>query len=179
MFKELAESGLTILKKNVSLAAHSTRVYVTTKKVLELEPKLVDNFSQEEVLLAALLHDLGRADWIDDFFTEPLALLKPADKYIMDCHPISGRQVAARLGAPETVQIIIEQHHERPGGRGTPNKVIDPVPAAVLIASVDAYVACLETRSYRPRPLPLKVALQEAAEKGHRDVVKVLEQISI
>ncbi len=92
VLEEIAKAGVIILKKNKSLAAHSTRVYITTQKVLEIDPKLADNFDREEVLLAALLHDLGKATWLDNYFTEPLALLKPADKYVMDCHPISGKK---------------------------------------------------------------------------------------
>ena len=171
VLEEIAKAGVAILKKNKSLAAHSTRVYIITQRVLEIDSKLIDNFDREEVLLAALLHDLGKATWLDNYFTEPLALLKPADKYVMDCHPISGKKTAMNLGVPETAQVMIEQHYERPEGRGYPNKIADPLPVSLLIAGVDAYCACLEPRPYRPKPLPLKVALQEAAEKGHNGMV--------
>ncbi|MCD5401541.1 HD domain-containing protein [candidate division NPL-UPA2 bacterium] len=176
--KGCAFAGTSILKRNQSLALHSKRVSLITEKVLKTNPKLADGFDPQEIILAALLHDLGKAVWDDAYFTLPLMLLKPLDQVKMEYHPISGRSTAKGLGVPETVQLIIEQHHERPGGKGYPNQVMDPLPTALLIGAVDAYVACLEPRPYRPKPLPVSEALREAAKVGHGGVMKELVEIS-
>lgn len=159
-----------------NLVDHSRRVAHAVARVLQLEPDLADGLSRDEIVLAALLHDLGKVVWPREYFSVPLRLLADSDRQAIRSHPLVGADLARRIGAPESVVTLIEQYHERQGGGGYPYGLTDPNPAALLIGACDAYVACLEPRSYRSEPLFRDEALREAAKAGLRVVAELLDR---
>lgn len=173
-----AKAGIRQLQKNHELLNHSLLVCSTTKKVLDVNPNLAGEVSPKDMLLAALLHDLGKSFWPEDLFTKHLAGFTHTDRTNRDYHPIVGKKHALKLRAPKAVTVIIGQHHERLDGKGYPHKIKDPLPAALLIGAIDAYCACLEARPYKPNPLPVREALREAAKSRNGDLVKILAKIS-
>lgn len=159
-----------------NLLDHSRRVAHAVARVLQLEPDLANGLSRDEIVLAALLHDLGKVMWPREYFSVPLRLLADSDRQAMQSHPLVGADLAWRIGTPEGVVALIEQHHERPGGTGYPRRISNPHPAALLIGACDAFVACLEPRPYRSKPLSRDEALREAAKVGLDAAVKALEK---
>lgn len=159
-----------------NLVDHSRRVAHAVARVLQLEPDLADGLSRDEVVLAALLHDLGKVTWPEKYSSVPLRLLADSDRRAMRSHPLVGADLARGIGAPEGVAALIEQHHERRGGGGYPHGLTDPHPAALLIGTCDAYAACLEPRAYRSEPLSKDEALREAAKVGLQGVAELLDR---
>jgi len=159
-----ARAGGLLIRAGNGLIDHSLNVAETVEVVLRARPGLGGELDAETVVLAAFLHDLGKAGWPPEFFTRPLALLGHADWFVMRAHPLAGANAARSLGAGAAVLALIEQHHERAGGGGYPRGLADPHPAALVIGACDAFCACLEPRPYRPEALPEFEALREAAK---------------
>lgn len=159
-----------LIRVDHALLDHSLNVAEIVEAVIRTRPDLGGGLDAETVVLAAFLHDLGKAGWPPEFFTRPLALLGQ-DWFVVRAHPLAGANAARNLGAAPDVLTIIEQHHERLGGGGYPHNLADPHPAALLVGACDAFCACLEPRPYRPEPLPRFEALREAAKVGVPEVV--------
>ncbi|MFZ5898458.1 MAG: HD-GYP domain-containing protein [Bacillota bacterium] len=168
-----------ILHPSDGLLKHSEHVANLVAYVLSAEPGLAGGLSRETVVLAAFLHDLGKARWPPEYFERPAYSLSPTDWHIMQAHPLVGANIARELGVTADVLALIEQHHERRQGKGYPQGLADPHPAALLIGACDAYCACLEPRAYRPEPLPVFEALREAAKVAVPAVVQVLEVVGL
>lgn len=171
----MARAADRIASAGNGLLTHSCRVAGLVAGVLERDPGLAGGVDPELVVQAAFLHDLGKTEWPEDYFTKPHYLLSHAEHSIIQDHPLAGARLARELGAAEIVQVLIEQHHERRNGDGYPRKLTDPHPAALLIGACDAYAACLEPRTYRPEPLPAFEALREASKVGCEAVARILE----
>lgn len=157
------------------LLVHSRRVASLVAYILETAPNLANGYRQDEIILAALLHDLGKLHWPEEFFSKPRYLLSNSDFFLMESHPFSSANLARQIGAPESVATLIEQHHEKKGGGGYPRKLINPDPVALLIGTCDAYAACLESRPYRPETLTHAQALKEARKVGCLTSAAILE----
>ncbi|MCD5407077.1 MAG: HD domain-containing protein [Desulfotomaculum sp.] len=167
--------GFELLAKEKSLLDHSKRVAQEVAKVLTEAPELTFDIDPLEVELATFLHDLGKSEWQKAYFTEKYYKLSKHDHNIMNCHPLVGGNLGGQIELPKAVVLLIEQHHERKGGTGYPQKIIDPQPVALLIGACDAFVACREPRAYRPEPLPISEALREVSKVGaDKKVLEIL-----
>jgi len=177
MVRELvaARAAALMCRAGNGLLNHALDVAQLVERCLSLEPGLADGVKPEDVVLAALLHDLAKANWPDAYFTLPAWKLLPHDWHVIQAHPILGANLAREVGAPEAVAELIEQHHERPGGKGYPNK-IDPHPAALLIGACDAFCACLEPREYRPGALSMREALAEVERHAGEALARLVER---
>ncbi|MDI6908021.1 MAG: HD domain-containing protein [Thermoanaerobacterales bacterium] len=173
-----ARAAVTLARPGDGLLRHSQRVADLVARVLEREPSLAGDLGREIVVLAAFVHDLGKAEWPAVYFATPLHQLSQRARQAIHSHPLAGANLAASLGVTPDVRALIEQHHERAGGGGYPRGLADPHPAALLIGACDAYCACLEPRPYRPEPLPEFEVLREAAKVGIPEVVRVLDDLS-
>lgn len=172
------EKGIELLQQaGNGLLQHSLRVAELTADVLLQNPKLTGNIAPKNIVIAALLHDLGKTKWDKELFIKPYHQLTFEQHYHMQQHPIIGAEIARELNISEDIIMLIEQHHERDGGQGYPNGIKDPHPAALLIGTCDAYAACRETRAYRPEPLPKCEALREAARVSCEAIARILEKI--
>lgn len=164
-------------RSRTGLLEHSCKVAETVLKVLEMKPELSFGINHKDMVLAAFLHDISKTWWPPRYFESPLHLLSRIDQELIQTHPISGGVEAKLLNASEAVVSLIEQHHERQDGSGYPRKILKPHPAALLIGACDAYCACMESRCYRPKPLPVYEALREAAKVGLPEAVMALAQL--
>jgi len=73
---------------------------------------------ERDLLMAALLHDIGKSQWPVSWHVEPKHKLGTNALTVIQAHPLVGANMAYEAGVPESVVNIIRQHHERPGGRG-------------------------------------------------------------
>ena len=133
-------------------------------RVLALAEAIAQDFASrslrsEAFRLAALLHDLGKVGVPLEVLHKngPLA---PEEEQQMRRHVEIGARLLGDLGAD--VAQIVEQHHERPDGRGYPHGLSGGAICleARIIAVADAFDAMTSDRPYRAGREPA-LALEE------------------
>jgi putative two-component system response regulator len=106
------------------------------------------------------LHDLGKVS-VPDAILLKTGPLTPAERTIMQRHPLVGEAICRPLRSLQPVRPIIRHHHERQDGSGYPDGLRGeaiPLTARVLQV-VDVYDALTTDRPYR-RALPPGAALE-------------------
>ncbi|VBB08865.1 Hypothetical protein LUCI_4148 [Lucifera butyrica] len=113
----------------------------------------------KEVILAGLLHDIGKTQIPVEILNKP-AKLTPDEMESMKRHSLIGYELlAGSRGISESVLYGVLQHHERMDGSGypygLPGKKIHSF--AKIIAVADTYDAMTSDRVYRKKRLPFDV----------------------
>ncbi len=112
--------------------------------------RLAAPIEAEEWYWAGLLHDLGKIA-LPPHIVLCESALSPADRQIMQQHPLLGARLLKQEGAPATVALGAELHHARWDGTGYPSEWsglrIPRVARALAIA--DVYSALTSNRPYR------------------------------
>lgn len=137
--------------------SHITMEYArAVAEELHLSPAMVD-----EIVVASLLHDIGRVGIKSEILREKKELSKDEFNTIKS-HCENGAKILDSIDFPWKVKPIIIHHHERFDGKGYPSGLKGreiPVGARIL-AVVDAFAAMTANRSYR-RSLTREEAIQE------------------
>jgi putative two-component system response regulator len=97
-----------------------------------------------------VLHDVGKIAVPDAVLLKP-GPLNPAERTLMEAHPVTGEQLCGGLRLLEDVCPIVRHHHERRDGSGYPDGLSgDRIPLLAQILSVaDTYDAITTDRPYR------------------------------
>jgi len=138
-----------IEKKDLSTAAHTWRVVLYTRAILESFG--VDHDTIELVTKAAALHDIGKIDIPDRILQKPGKLTDEEYK-IVQLHPATGFARMMTLGVTEEpILNIVRSHHERWDGLGYPFglKGEDIPMGPRLFAVIDSFDAMTSVRPYR------------------------------
>jgi putative two-component system response regulator len=150
---------------------HADRV---TQYALALADRLGLSRNESEVVRrGALLHDIGKIAIPDAILDKP-GPLTPAERAIIEQHPMNGVKMVESLQSLADVIPLIRWHHERLDGGGYPDGLRgDQIPFLVRLLSVaDCYDAMSSDRPYRAALAPA-VALEQLhadAAKGGLDV---------
>jgi putative nucleotidyltransferase with HDIG domain len=114
-----------------------------------------------EVIVAGMLHDIGKMMIPDKILNKPGKLLA-YEMSVVRCHPFHSFQLVQPSLIPEEIKYAILQHHERLDGSGYPEGLSgDAVsPLAQIIAIADIYDAMTSPHVYREALSPLQ-AIQE------------------
>lgn len=101
---------------------------------------------------ALLLYDLGRIGVLDAIW-QKAAPLSPEERRTMEAHPLIGASLLRDHVAAAPLLPVVLYHHERFDGGGYPEGLTgSAIPLlARAVAVVDAYLAMLSDRPYRPR----------------------------
>jgi diguanylate cyclase (GGDEF)-like protein len=101
---------------------------------------------------AALLHDIGKIGIPQEILSKP-GPLTPAERAVIETHPILGDRILAPIERLADVRKIVRACHERWDGDGYPDgKAGDAIPLeARIILVCDAYHAMITDRPYRER----------------------------
>jgi HD-GYP domain-containing protein (c-di-GMP phosphodiesterase class II) len=104
----------------------------------------------EQLEAAIYMHDLGMALLPDSVLTKP-ARLTDDEWTTLHRHVHAGAGLLARMPAWAEAAQMVEQHHERPDGKGYPLGLSDAqiAPGAKLIAILDAFEAMTHRRADR------------------------------
>lgn len=138
----------TIEAKDRYMRGHARRVAFYAGLIAErLELSLE---AQERVRIAAFLHDLGKVGVPTDLLLRSGAL-DPAERAVVERHPVIGAHLLAPLGMPCEVSQAIRHHHEWWDGTGYPDGVAgEEIPLDARIVSIaDAFDAMSCDRPYR------------------------------
>jgi len=138
-----------IERKDLSTAAHTWRVVLYTRALLEefgVEHDTIDLLTK-----AAALHDIGKVVIPDHILQKP-GKLTDAEYEIIKLHPVVGYARMITLGVTEEpIHNLVRYHHERWDGLGYPFQATGediPVGARVF-AVIDAFDAMTSVRPYR------------------------------
>lgn len=115
---------------------------------------------REDLVLAALLHDIGKQDIPDQILLKDGELTK-VETSIVQQHPVWGAEIVSLTNLSRLAPLI-EMHHEMPDGSGYPNGLTaNGMPEiAKVIAVVDKFAALTTKRSY-PRKKGLACILKD------------------
>ena len=178
-FTDELESAGTVLggiaravdKRDAYTGGHSNRVSLGAARLgtyLGLRGSDTEN-----LILGALLHDLGKIAIPDSILMKSRALA-PGERDIMRTHPLVGEDLCSPMRTMKKILPLIRSHHEHLDGSGYPDGLSgEQLPLPVRIVSVvDVYDALTTMRSYRPA-LPSDDALRilrEESAKGWWDL---------
>lgn len=123
----------------------------------------------EQIVLGALLHDIGKLTVPADLLKKTGRLL-PEEYVLIKTHPINGFLKLQEVNLPAEVTRIVQQHHERWNGQGYPlglqGEQIHPY--AQIVGIADVFDALTSARSYRPA-IPPYHALEIIIKLRNRD----------
>jgi response regulator RpfG family c-di-GMP phosphodiesterase len=135
----------------------------------------------EEILLATLLRDIGRAG-LERTVLDEEQIFEDGQRERMRSHVTGSLRLLEHIDFPWKIVPIIRHHHERYDGTGYPEGLRGreiPIGARV-VAAVDAYVAMVSERPHRPS-LPPDVAQDELMRQAGRqfdpEVVEILLRV--
>jgi response regulator RpfG family c-di-GMP phosphodiesterase len=149
----------TIEAKDRFMRGHARRVAFYTGLIAERLG--LPGEEQEQLRLAAFLHDLGKVGVPTDLLMRPGAL-DDTERALVEEHPVIGERLIAPLDIPLSIARTLRHHHEWWDGSGYPDGLAgDEIPLTARIVSVaDAFDAMSCDRPYR-RSLPRDVVTSE------------------
>ncbi|MDE2342129.1 MAG: response regulator [Betaproteobacteria bacterium] len=104
-----------------SIAGHSRRV---ADLALKLATRLeMSKAEAQEVMIAALLHDIGKIGLPDNLLNKPLAALTADERVVVNKHPVTGQMTLMGLDQLNESATLIRHHHERFDGYGFPDRL--------------------------------------------------------
>ncbi len=100
--------------------------------------------------LGGLLHDVGKLLTPAAILTKPDAL-NEHERTVIERHPVDGAAMLAPYRHLAEVADVVRSHHERPDGRGYPDRLagLDVPLTASIVSVVDAWDAMVSDRPYR------------------------------
>ncbi|MEA2309711.1 MAG: hypothetical protein QOG41_1596 [Thermoleophilaceae bacterium] len=142
----------------------------------------LDHRAQQELEIAALLHDVGKITIPNDILNKPSKLT--AEEFdLMKTHTVEGQALLDRVGGRlARVGEVVRSCHERWDGCGYPDGLRgEEIPAAArIVFCCDAYSAMTTDRPYR-KAMSREAALEELrANSGTQfepRVVKAMERV--
>lgn len=131
----------------------------------------VNGYSEDEICLAAMLHDVGKIGIPDSILLKP-GPLDNEERTIMKRHAALGNELLADGSSPVLIlgaQIALA-HHERWDGSGYPYGLAgDRIPASGRIAAIgDVFDALTSDRVYRPAIPVADAVAQMRADRGRQ-----------
>jgi response regulator RpfG family c-di-GMP phosphodiesterase len=130
-------SGLTELRGG-RLAGHSRRVADIARRLAEQMG--LSDADQQDVFLAALLHDIGKLGLSDNLLNSPFNALTPQGRTEVMRHPAKGQQLLMAVEQLASAARIIRHHHECLDGSGFPDGLVGlaiPLGARILAVAND------------------------------------------
>lgn len=105
----------------------------------------LDAGAVQDVMLAGLLHDIGKIGYPDDILDKPYNKLSPAERSVARRHPTIGQNALMAVDELKQAALLIQHHHEYIDGSGYPDGLAgDAIPfGARILAVVNDYDALL------------------------------------
>jgi HD-GYP domain-containing protein (c-di-GMP phosphodiesterase class II) len=134
------------LDDELELTAHGRSVAVIAMQIAN--ELAFERAAQRRIGLAGALHDIGKAH-IDERILAKPGPLDAAEWAQVRLHPARGEQILRRAGLDD-IAGWVRSHHERPDGRGYPDRLRSPriPPEASILAVADAFDAMITARCY-------------------------------
>ena len=144
-------SNLTELSEGPRVG-HSRRVADLARRIavkLELEPGVT-----QEVMLAGLLHDIGKIGMPAELLAKSEAQMNPAELLLFKKHPAKGETALMALDDLRPAARLLRSHHERYDGLGYPAALrAGAIPLGARILAVANDYDALQIGSFGPARL--------------------------
>ncbi len=104
----------------------------------------------QDVMLAGLLHDIGKIGFPDTLLTKPLSQFSGEELELLKKHPCKGATALIALEELQGASLLIRHQHEHYDGTGFPDGLSGtaiPEGAGILALASDYYAAQLGLRS--------------------------------
>ncbi|MBL0060348.1 MAG: HD-GYP domain-containing protein [bacterium] len=139
----------------LALECRDAETYYHSLRVADLATKSCQTLgltqkSLEEILIAALLHDIGKIG-LPDSLLQKAGRLSKSERGLIAMHPELSANILAPLPMFDRVRDIILQHHERFDGTGYPEgrRGEEIIIESRVLAISDAFDALCTERPYR------------------------------
>lgn len=143
----------TFAVRDAATVAHCRRVASLATRVgarMELNSDTLN-----DLRLAALVHDIGKAGMPDDVLFKDGQLSGP-EAALMHRHVDLAVSMLRAIPDTERIERVVAQHHECPDGTGYPNRLRQDAiePAAHVLRVADVFAALTEARPYHEALTP-------------------------
>ncbi|TEB12709.1 HD-GYP domain-containing protein [Pelotomaculum propionicicum] len=163
----------SILAKYPAVEQHCRRVASLAKGI----SVILNLPNYKQLAFAAYIHDLGKTTWPPELFHKHPLL--PFEWSLVTAHPIASENILNEIfpAVPAEVKAVVRGHHERPGGGGYPDGLLEPGLELLIVAACDTYDAITHNKEYPcGEALPVEYALQEVSKFAPRQIVEALTQ---
>jgi response regulator RpfG family c-di-GMP phosphodiesterase len=133
------------------LAGHSRRVADTARHITQYME--VDAGAAQDILFAALLHDIGKLGLPEYLIEKPFNSLQASERAKIIDHPLRGEMVLMAVEQLKKAAKIVRNHHECYDGSGYPDHLAGlaiPLGARILAVANDFDALQLGTLVSRP-----------------------------
>jgi putative nucleotidyltransferase with HDIG domain len=175
-----AEMGYAmLLASSAETAKHCDDVVVLTRALCEqLE---VGGTAREDALVAARLHDIGKASIPRELLEKP-GPLTASEWELMREHTVKGEAILSSITELGDIAKMVRHSHERWDGNGYPDGLAgEEIPlGSRIIFCADAFHAIRADRPYRrgrPAPQALAAVIAGAGTQFDPRVVEALEEV--
>lgn len=128
------------------------------RRVAELARHLAKRLEASEgeaqnIMLAALLHDIGKIGLSDELLVKPFNTLTAEQRATVMKHPVIGQNILTGIEKLKDVALIVRHHHENYDGSGFPdrlNGVAIPLGSRILAVANDYDALQIGTLAQRP-----------------------------
>ena len=153
---------------------------VMTYSVMIARELGMDEATQHQIAIAALLHDVGKIGVPDAILRKP-SQLSNEEFEAVKLHPELGAVIVSAVNGLESALDAVRHHHERWDGKGYPSglKGEETPLVARLMAVADAFDAMTTDRPYRKameEPKALSILLEGAGTQWDPECVRAFER---
>lgn len=167
---ELKKSFLTTVQVFASLAelrsgAAGSRLAGHGRRVADMARNLAQRLGipdneVQNIMLAGLLHDIGKLGWPDELLGKPFNTLTPDQRAQVIKHPVVGQNILISIEKFKDVALLVRHHHECFDGSGYPDRLAGvAIPQGGRILAVVNDYDALQVGTLAQRPLRPEEAL--------------------